>query len=233
VFIAKKGKIVAALLAVLIVIQLTLTTVMCVKLYVGDDLDTDVYAATVVIDAGHGGIDGGVVGVSGTKESDLNLIYAKALGDAFKARGFRVVYTRTDKGGLYGAPTKGFKRRDMIARRDIIKNANPDLMLSVHMNRFSDAKRRGPQVFFQNKSDNGRLLAQSLQTSLNNFTGNHHTALSGDFYVCRCVPAVPSVIVECGFLSNFEEEQQLLTLEYCQQLVEVIFSGAMLYLYGL
>jgi N-acetylmuramoyl-L-alanine amidase len=217
------------LLAVLVVAQLFLTAFLCFSTIGNKSIALVDFV--VVIDAGHGGVDGGVVGVSGSKESDLNLAYAKALGKAFEQRGFSVVYTRKTQGGLYGLPTKGFKMRDMQKRKQIIAESNANLVLSVHMNKYSDSSRSGPQVFFQKGSDNGQQLATSIQNALNKFTGNSHQALAGDYYVCRCAN-VPSVIVECGFLSNPTEEQQLLDDAYRDALVEEIFVGVMMYLYS-
>ena len=187
---------------------------------------------TVVIDAGHGGIDGGVVGKqSGVKESHLNLIYAKLLSAQFERAGFRTVMTREGEGGLYGAPTSGFKRRDMEKRKEIIQSANADVVVSLHMNRYGSPGRSGPQVFYQVGSAEGQKLAERIQDALNRFTGNHHAALAGDYYVLR-VSDCPAVIVECGFLSNAQEEALLQQSDYQAELVNVIFDGIMLYLYG-
>ncbi|MCH5151513.1 MAG: N-acetylmuramoyl-L-alanine amidase [Clostridiales bacterium] len=228
-FIVWKSKRVIAVLLALIVAQLCLTAFLCVRQF--SSADTSLIDFTVVIDAGHGGIDGGVVGVDGVKESSLNLVYAKELGSIFEKGGFNVVYTRTTEGGLYGLPTKGFKLRDMQARKKVIDEARADLVISVHMNKFSQSTRRGPQVFYQEGEEAGRLLAASLQRVFNDFTGNHHEAIAGDYYVCREIDC-PSVIVECGFLSNADECAQLQTDGYRQQICNYIFSGVMLYLYG-
>ena len=215
-------------LAILIAIQLALTTFLCFSML--SKTSDALVDFTVVIDAGHGGVDGGVVGASGSKESDLNLSYSKALGDAFVRRGFNVVYTRKGKGGLYGVATKGFKMRDMESRRQTIASSGADLVVSIHMNTYSDPNRSGPQVFFQKDNADGQMLANSIQSVLNKFTGNSHQALAGDFYVCRTAQ-VPAVIVECGFLSNPTEEQKLLDQAYRNALVEEIFVGVMMYLY--
>ena len=216
-------------LAILVIIQLALTCFLCFSLF--GNKTTALIDFTVVIDAGHGGVDGGVVASNGTKESTLNLSYAKALGRAFEQRGFAVVYTRKTEGGLYGLPTKGFKLRDMQKRKEIIESSNANLVLSIHMNKYSDSSRSGPQVFFQKGSASGQMLATSIQNALNKFTGNSHQALSGDYYVCRCAD-VPSVIVECGFLSNPTEEERLQDDTYRDALVEEIFVGTMMYLYA-
>ena len=197
-------------------------------------LSVPVFAITrplcVVLDAGHGGIDGGVVSVDGVKESTLNLAYARELGKTFEQRGFNVVQTRRTEDGLYGLPTKGFKSRDMKARKEIIDNARPNLVISVHMNKFSQSSRVGPQVFYQQGKTDGQQLAASLQKVFNDYTGNSHQAIGGDYYVCREVDC-PAVIVECGFLSNAAESELLQTDAYREQICEYIFRGVMLYLY--
>ena len=224
----KRRKLVIVLLA-LIALQLTLTTVLCVKQFASSG--KSLIDFTVVIDAGHGGIDGGVVSSSGVKESSLNLAYSKTLGKVFSNAGFNVVQTRITEDGLYGLPTNGFKRRDMQARKAIVDKARPNLVISVHMNKFSASYRTGPQVFFQEGKQDGQILAKSLQQVFNDSTGNRHEAIAGDFYICRELDC-PAVIVECGFLSNDEEAELLQTDAHRQLICDLIFKGVMLYLYN-
>ena len=154
-------------------------------------------APCIVLDAGHGGVDPGVVGrTTGEKESDVNLKIVQKLQKLFSDAGFRVVLTRKNAGGLYGLPTKGYKRRDMEERRRIIREAEPDFVLSVHQNTFpADTSRRGGQVFFREGSAAGEALA-----------------------------------VECGFLSNAEEERLLLTDEYQGKIARAVFEGVLSFL---
>ena len=166
----------------------------------------------VVIDAGHGGIDAGVRGKnSGVKESDINLAVARELAGCFKAAGFSAVMTRKSQAGLYGLPTKGFKLRDMKRRREIIEECGADMVISVHQNFYSDSARRGAQVFFRKE---GMRRADPLV---------------GDYFMLECTQS-PSVIVECGFLSNAQDEELLLDGEYRHQLAYAIFCGAVEYL---
>ncbi len=223
-----KSKYVIAVLAALIVAEAALSVFLVAQ---HSAQKTTLIDFTVVIDAGHGGIDGGVVGANGVKESSLNLAYSKTLGGIFERAGFNVVYTRTGEGGLYGLPTNGFKLRDMKERKRIIDEAQPDLMISVHMNKFSASYRSGPQVFFQEGKERGKLLADNLQRVFNDFTGKEREAIAGDYYVCRETNC-PAVIVECGFLSNPDECAALQTAPYREQICNLIFNGAMLYLYA-
>ena len=224
-----KSKRVIAVLLALILVELALTTFLLVDRFSSEK--TTLIDFTIVIDAGHGGVDGGVVGVDGVKESSLNLAYAKELGQIFERSGFNVVYTRKTEGGLYGLATNGFKLRDMKKRKEIIDKARPNLLISVHMNKFSQSTRSGPQVFYQQGKDDGATLAESLQRVFNDYTGNAHQAIAGDYYICRETNC-PAAIVECGFLSNAEECALLQTDEYREIICNQIFNGVMLYLYS-
>ena len=188
-------------------------------------------APCIVPDAGHGGVDPGVVGrTTGEKESDVNLKIVQKLQKLFSDAGFCVVLTRKNAGGLYGLPTKGYKRRDMEERRRIIREAEPDFVLSVHQNTFpSDTSRRGGQVFFREGSAAGEALAVSIQARLNALGGRSVSALKGDFFLLGCADC-PSALVECGFLSNAEEERLLLTDEYQGKIARAVFEGVLSFL---
>ena len=109
---------------------------------------------TVVIDAGHGGIDAGVHGIkTNVKESDINLLIAKYLRGYFADAGFNAVMTRTTQGGLYGTSTKGFKMRDMKKRKEVIEKNGADMVISVHQNFCPVPSRRCGQVFYDKNSD--------------------------------------------------------------------------------
>ena len=185
----------------------------------------------VVIDAGHGGIDSGVVGVySRTKESDINLAIARFLRGYFAEAGFCAVMTRNSNGGLYGLPTSGFKKRDMKKRRDIIQSCNADMVISVHQNSCPIPSRRGGQVFYDKSSSCGKALAESIQNSLNSMENcpRKSSALTGDYYMLKCTDN-PSVIVECGFLTNSEDDRLLNTEQYQKEIAYAIFKGAVGY----
>ncbi len=187
---------------------------------------------TVVIDAGHGGVDGGVVGtVSGVKESDVNLAISRILQSKFEEAGFAVVQTRPTEAGLYGLATAGFKRRDMEKRAEIIHGSNACAVVSVHQNFFSLTSRRGAQVFFRETNEGSKRLASHVQTALNAMPECVKKAqpLAGDYFMLNCSD-VPSVIVECGFLSNPEDEALLLSDGYRDKLAETIAAGVISFL---
>lgn len=187
---------------------------------------------TVVIDAGHGGIDGGAVG-STTKvsESELNLDISKKLKTLFESVGFIVVLTRENSDGLYGDESPGFKKRDMQKRAEIIRESDPNVLISVHLNKYTSSSRRGAQVFYKSDSESSKNLADSIQKNLNQKLSvkKNYTALKGDYFLLNTSKCT-AVIVECGFLSNKEEEQLLCNEDYRQNIASVIFEGTINYL---
>lgn len=190
-------------------------------------------ALTVVIDAGHGGVDGGAVGAeTGVKESEVNLAVSRKLAEYFKSAGFRVVMTRTTPMGLYGTFSAGFKRRDLEKRVEIAKAADADLFISVHMNDYSSPSRRGSQVFYKLGEESKRLAAE-IQLWLDKIDGDGRDGniLVGDYYVLNLSEA-PAVICECGFLSSPEDEAMLITDDYQLKLAYAIFMGSVGYLTG-
>lgn len=188
---------------------------------------------SIVIDAGHGGIDGGVVGKNGAKESDLNLKISFKLKEILEELGFEVTLTRKTTAGLYGLATKGFKKRDMQKRKEIIQEASPDLVLSIHQNFYSSNAARGGQVFYDKQSEQSWLLASCLQTRLNELYERENVKArkekSGEYYILRCTD-YPTVIIECGFLSNAKDEALLKSNDFIRKLCSGITSGVLTYL---
>lgn len=187
---------------------------------------------TIVIDAGHGGIDNGVVGInSKTDEADINLAIARLVKGNFANAGFNCVMTRTTEAGLYGTTAKGFKARDMQKRKEIILNSDADMVISIHQNYCPLPSKRGGTVFFDNKSESGTALALCIQKELNALPEctKPNEALHGDYFMLKCSKS-PSVIVECGFLSNPQDDQLLNTQEYQRAVAYAVFKGAVNYL---
>lgn len=181
---------------------------------------------TVVVDAGHGGVDGGSVGkFTGVIESNLNLIYAKNLREKLTAYGFRVVMTRSDGNGLYDPLAKNLKKSDMKKRKEIIESSNADLVLSVHMNSYPRESSHGSQVFFAKGNESGEKLACSVQQELKSLLNNtNKTAKVGDFFIVNCT-SLPACLIECGFLSNREEESLLQTKDYQDKFCYAVTCG--------
>lgn len=180
---------------------------------------------TVVLDAGHGGMDGGVSGKNtGIKESDINLAVTRALKDFLIKAGYKVVLTRKNSEGLYGAADRNKKMADMQKRKEIITEAKPDMVVSIHQNFYPLKSVYGPQVFYSPDSETGKEYAAILQSTLNAGAGTNRVAMKEDYYIINCSP-YPSLLVECGFLSNPEEEALLVSAEYQQKIAYLIFSG--------
>lgn len=178
---------------------------------------------TVVIDAGHGGADGGVVGgTTGTKESDINLSISKYLMRYLQSDGYNVVLTRSDSDAV--ARGKYSKRGDMQARRDIVNSASPDLVISIHCNSYPVSSVKGAQAFFA-ASAAGERYAKAVQNYFNDVLNTKPRAAAvGDYYILNC-SEYPSVLCECGFLSNAEEENKLITASYQQKVAYAIYSA--------
>ena len=181
---------------------------------------------TVAIDAGHGGADGGTVGTStGIVESELNLIYAKKLTKYLENFGINVVNTRSDNNGLYTTFGENYKLEDMQKRTEIINNSGAQILISIHMNKFSGSGENGAQVFFEQNDADSQKLANSIRDILvANFDNARKLTLAGDYYILNNTEPI-GVIVECGFLSNPTEEKLLQQEEYQNKICYSIYSG--------
>ena len=195
---------------------------------------TDNGGPVIVIDAGHGGVDPGKVGVSGVLEKDVNLAVAKKLQARLTADGFTVVMTRTEDVGLYSDTATNKKREDMAARVRLISEADPELTISIHQNSFPDASCKGAQVFYYKDSEESRMLAELLQKTFPEVLrdGNTRQAkANSDYYLLKRTEC-PIVIAECGFLSSPEEERLLSTAEYQEKVADALYEGIKQYLTG-
>ncbi len=200
----------------------------------GNSAISPTYEYKIVIDPGHGGIDSGAIGIkTGNKESDLNLDLSFFLKDYCESSNLGVTLTRETQDGLYGSTESGFKRRDMEERKRIILESSPDIVVSIHMNKFPSSARRGAQVYYQQGDETSRALADKIQSALNEYINipnqsRSFTASQGDFYMCKIKK--PAIIVECGFLSNEEDDLLLSQKSYRKNLAYVIYNGVMNYL---
>ena len=183
---------------------------------------------TVAIDPGHGGYDGGARAVdSGVWEKELTLRISNAIEKELTARGATVILTRTRDECLSDEGSgKMRKRADLQARLDTAEAAGADVFLSIHLNEYRDRAESGPQVFYQRGADEGRLLAGALQQALIEHLQPQRVreANAGDYYVLRST-AMPAALVECGFLSNPQEEEKLLDSVYHQRIARAVAGG--------
>lgn len=181
----------------------------------------------VVLDAGHGGMDGGAVGTTGVLEKELNLAVTKQIEALLLQQGVQVILTRSEDISLHQndkASVHAQKESDLKTRWEIGQKSNADLFVSIHMNQFSQSQYRGAQVFYAD-SPHSKELAQMLKQQLDPVSEkskNRQTkAASDSMYILRKAK-IPSVLVECGFLSNPEEEALLCSPEYQQQIAQAI-----------
>lgn len=188
------------------------------------------YGRVIGVDAGHGGYDGGCEGLSGVPEKAYNLQIALKVGESIRALGGTPVYTReTDTALIDPEKTTGYKKRKELDNRiRILREAKVDAMVSIHMNKYSVSRYRGAQLFYRADSEEGKTLAQCLQTSLEALNDPYlRPPSSGDYYILgSCGPAL---LVECGFLSNPQEEMLLASEEYQERLASAIANGIGLY----
>lgn len=187
-------------------------------------------AKTVIIDAGHGGMDGGAVSLTGSLEKDLNLEVAENLKSILEAAGYNVVMTRDGDFMLNsdGTYPKSRKMRDLVARADIVKSHPEAILVSVHMNKFTEEKYSGLQVYYSCNNQKSKELAEGLQ-ALNKLVlqpeNNRCVKSAGDdIYILKNAD-IPAILVECGFLSNYDEARLLDTELYQKKIACLIFSA--------
>jgi N-acetylmuramoyl-L-alanine amidase len=168
----------------------------------------------IVIDAGHGGIDGGVVGMDGkTKESTLNLYISKILANELSRKGYIVTMTRKTDSGLYQTGATNKKLSDMQKRKQIINEVAPSLVISIHQNYYPSKSVSGAQVFYSDKQEKSKEYAEKMQSSLNGFLSQNKQSKLADYYILQC-SVYPTMLIECGFVSNASDLKNLLNPSY-------------------
>lgn len=186
---------------------------------------------TIIIDPGHGGFDPGKVGTTGVHEKEINLKIALKLRGYLEQSGAYVIMTRTEDVDLDGDDTKQWKKGDMINRSKKMNISHGDIMVSIHQNAFPQSNVKGAQVFFHKDSEQGQVLAQHIQKAVQTHGDKENKRVAkhnGDYYVLRTTE-IPSVIVECGFLTNPEEEAKLNTDQYQEKIAWSIYLGIIEY----
>lgn len=177
----------------------------------------------ILIDPGHGGFDPGAIGQdTQVEECQINLDISKLLKAELEQKGYRVQLTREEDQAL--AHTK---KEDMQARRDMIWQSGADLVLSIHQNSDKDRASSGPLVIYYAKSESGQRIAQAIQDQLDTALGskNKHSAVAQtDKYILKS-GEMPILIVECGFLSNSQEEAFLQSEQGQQAIAKAVAEG--------
>ncbi len=195
---------------------------------------TPVSGKTFVIDPGHGGIDAGA-SEGDAIEKDLNLKIANCLRVFIEENGGRVVMTRnsdTNTADPNRAKTVSQKKSDLITRKNLPEKEKADIFISIHMNKFSEEKYKGAQVFCAPSSSESEKLGELVQASLIKNADPQNTRnlkIGNSIYILKDA-TIPSILVECGFLSNKEESARLMTESYQQKVAWAIFMGVTEYL---
>ena len=186
---------------------------------------------TIVLDAGHGGFDPGKVGINGALEKDINLSIVKKLQTLLEEKGFTVYLTREDDALLAPINSSSQKKDDMIARINKITEVNPFFTISIHQNSFTDPSSSGPQIFYYKDSEKSATMAQVIQDVLNTQltpVKKRAPQANTNYYLLTRTPT-PTVIVECGFLSNPSEADLLTQEDYQSRVAHSIFLGILSY----
>lgn len=184
----------------------------------------------IVIDAGHGGEDGGGVSVNGVPEKGMNLDMALDLRDMLTLCGYSTVMTRTEDISIYDKGTEGLRKQklsDMENRLELF-NTEGAVCISIHQNRFTDPQYSGAQMFFHKENSDGGRLAECLRARIVGMIqpGNEREVKAMDdelYLLCNCKN--PAVMAECGFISNPKEAAKLESAEYRREMAFALMSG--------
>ena len=191
---------------------------------------------TIVVDAGHGVPDEGAESSNGTTEAETNLKIALKVQNLLEQSGCTVLLTRSDENAIYDIDSKTLKQKkisDIHNRVKIGNESSADAFVSIHLNKIPEQQYDGWQTFYKEGSEEGRKLAISIQESLCKAIQRENTRIAksiDNVYIIKHVD-IPISIVECGFLSNPEEEKMLLNNEYQDKLAWGIYNGIINYFY--
>lgn len=193
------------------------------------------FGKRIILDAGHGEPDGGAVGSRGTLEKDLNLKITMFLQEYLEQNGVEVILTRTTDAGIYDAKSRTIrekKRTDLYNREKIMNQSSADLFVSIHMNKFQDSKYSGPQVFYSANMSASKTVAESVQKELiavlNPASDRAIKRAGKDIYLLNKAK-IPAILIECGFLSNKEEEERLTSEAYQKKVAWAVYCGLVRY----
>lgn len=183
---------------------------------------------------GHGGEDGGAVSSNGISEANINLSIALKLQALLEQSGATVVLTRSDENAIYDIDSKTLREKknsDIKNRVQIGNNSSADIFVSIHLNKIAQSQYYGWQTFYKNGNEDGKNLATAIQENLNAAIQKENKRVPLKIYNVYIIKHVeiPTTIVECGFLSNPEEEKQLQENEYQNKLAWGIYNGIMDY----
>lgn len=223
----------AAFFSLFLAISLLFSTLSFAFLKDSKDLPTNAVAreeCVIVIDAGHGGIDGGATGATGVTEKDLNLAVASKLAALFRMAGYTVVETRTSDHSLADADAKKghIKQSDLTNRLKISNQYPQSILISIHMNTYPGVACSGLQVWYSQNNDLSAELANAVQGGVKSILQPQNNrkikAATSSIYLLRHAEN-PAILIECGFISNSEECERLTTPSYQKELAFAIFAS--------
>lgn len=185
----------------------------------------------IVIDPGHGGIDGGGMSVSGVYEKEINLSISYYLKTYLENCGYNVVLTRSGDYDLASKGSNNRKKEDISKRVDIINNENTILFISIHCNIYSDESIRGAQTFYNSTYEENKILSNKIQNRLCNIlknTNRKEKSITDKYLIDKSIKT--GCLIEVGFLSNKEEFNLLVNPAYQDKIAYSIYIGIMEFL---
>ncbi|OPJ61425.1 N-acetylmuramoyl-L-alanine amidase CwlD [Clostridium oryzae] len=188
----------------------------------------------ILIDAGHGGIDGGASGEDGILEKDINLVIAKELKDILKKDGFYIIMTREDDRGIYTQDGRIRKKKieDLVNRHSLIENSECNMFISIHLNSFPQKQYHGAQVWYaaNDKSRSfGEMVQKQLRDDIDKENKREAKNAKESYLILKNPQDIPEVIIEAGFMSNYEECKKLENSEYQKQIAKSISEAVIKY----
>lgn len=231
-----KKSIIAIITAFLIILSAMLYLTFMANFSAAEASSMPITQKTVIVDAGHGGDDGGAIGIDGTVEKDINLDIALKLEKILKFYGFNVIMTRTQDVMTCDDGLDSLRKRKIsdIHNRFELMRKNPDaIFISVHQNKFEDTSQHGTQVFYSGNDERSKELAEAIQTSVTLTLQRKNDRVvkkSGSGIYLLYHAKIPAVLVECGFISNSDEVKKLKDESYRMKLAILIADGLLKYL---
>lgn len=213
-------KIIAALLIAVITVAASIT------IYANTQRSVSPYSL-VIVDAGHGGMDGGAVGINGSLEKDINFSIALKLKELLKKERIRLVMTRSKDDMINDKDVKSVKMSDLNNRIEIANKYKDALFVSIHMNSFKDAKQHGAQIFYSPNNPASESFATVMKGEFNKYVdpeNKREIKSGGNIHILKNI-TIPAVIAECGFISNEEEEKLLNSDDYQQKIANALLSS--------
>lgn len=224
----KNSILIGTLMAILIVLGSFFTT----DLKRSEDVVNlnDNKVKTILIDPGHGGMDGGASASDGTVEKHINLNIALELEKLLKESGYNVYLTRYEDTGLYSenGTVRQKKNEDLNARCQLKKETNCDLFVSIHLNKFKDASCKGAQVWYSNNPESeviSKIVQNNLKEDLDTNNKRQAKPAKDAYKILRTNDTMPGFIIECGFLSNNEDLSKLKDESYQKKVAQSLFKS--------